>query len=75
VEEKSGLLTINVGSDAGLQTGHTLEVYRLKPEAKYLGRVKVVEVTAGEAVCQPLDKLADTIRPGDSVASRLTKKP
>lgn len=73
-DKASGLTTITIGSDAGLQKGHTLEVFRLKPVSKYLGRVKVIEVTAKEAVCQPIGKLHDTLEPGDNVASRIPAK-
>ena len=72
-----GLIVISIGSDAGLQKGNTLEVFRLGPkpaDAKYLGRVRVLEVTATEAVCQPTDKLKDPIEVGDRVASRILKE-
>src|SRR5262249_19794595 len=53
VDEKTGLVTLSVGSEAGLLTGHKLDVYRLKPAAKYLGQVELVEVTATQAVGKP----------------------
>jgi RNA polymerase sigma factor (sigma-70 family) len=47
-----GLLKISSGSDAGVQPGQTLDVYRLKPEPKYLGKITVMSVTAHEAVAK-----------------------
>jgi hypothetical protein len=74
IDEKSGLIVISIGSDAGLKKGHTLEVFRLKPEAKYLGQVRIVDVAATESVAQPVGKPAGTIQVGDSAASRIRDK-
>src|SRR5262249_10327003 len=40
VDAQTGLVTVSVGSDDGVQKGNTLEVYRLNP-AKYLGTVRI----------------------------------
>jgi hypothetical protein len=72
--DSSGLVTISIGSDAGLAKGHTLEVFRLsdKPsESKYLGTIRILDVTAKQAVGQPVGRLFATPRSGDRVASRL----
>jgi hypothetical protein len=74
VEEKNGLVKISVGSDSGLEKGHTLDVYRLKPAPKYLGQIEIVEVTATSAVAKPVGKSRETIQKGDSVSSGLPKK-
>jgi hypothetical protein len=77
VDAASGLVTISVGSDAGLAKGHTLEVYRLgsaKTGPKYLGTIRVLDVRADQAVGKPLGKLHDTIQTGDNVATKLTEK-
>jgi hypothetical protein len=72
VDEKSGLVKLNRGSDAGLERGHTLEVYRLSPAAvKYLGRVRILETTPKEAVAQPVGKLSAPLEKGDLFANRL----
>jgi hypothetical protein len=73
VDEKSGLVSLSIGSDAGLEKGHTLEVYRLKPAPKYLGQVEVVDVTPTQAVARPVGKARDAIQQGDSVSSGLPK--
>jgi hypothetical protein len=72
--DASGLFTISIGSDAGLAKGHTLELYRLgspASQSKYLGRVRVLETTATQAVCQPVSRLTTPPQPGDKVASRI----
>jgi RNA polymerase sigma factor (sigma-70 family) len=68
--DDSGLVIINIGSDAGLAKGDTLEVYRSKP-AKYLGKVRVIDVKPNEAVAQPVSKLRESVEVGDHVASKI----
>lgn len=71
---ETGLVTLSVGAEDGLQTGHTLEVYRLKPEPKYLGRLRVVSVQPRRAAARLEDartRARVTLRPGDAVASEL----
>jgi len=68
----SGLLTLSIGSDAGLTKGHTLEVFRLSPTPKYLGTVRIVDVTAQQAVARPITPMpAARIQQGDRVASKI----
>jgi len=70
----SGLIKISIGSDAGLAKGHTLEMFRLSAvasQSKYLGTVRILEVTPNEAVAQPVRPLADKPIVGDRVASRI----
>jgi alanyl-tRNA synthetase len=72
--DRSGLLQLTIGSDAGLAKGHTLEAFRLSPipaQSKYLGTVRIVEVTPNSAVAEPVRRLTDTPKPGDHVASKL----
>jgi hypothetical protein len=68
--DRSGLLTLSIGSDDGLTKGHTLEVFRLSP-AKYLGTVRIISVTPHEAVAQPVSRPLGTIQQGDRVASKI----
>src|SRR5439155_12617510 len=37
------LVQINLGSDMGVNKDNTLEVYRMRPRAEYLGRLRIVE--------------------------------
>ena len=71
--DASGLVLISIGSDAGIPKGHTLEVFRLSPQAKYLGRIKVIEVRPYESVGQIIGKPAGPILKDDRVASKLLK--
>jgi RNA polymerase sigma factor (sigma-70 family) len=50
VRRAEGLVTISLGSDAGVMKGHTLEVYRLEPKPMYLGRITILRADAQEAV-------------------------
>ncbi len=68
--DDTGLMQISLGSDEGLQRGHTLELYRLSPPA-YLGRVKVIEVNPKDAVAQPVGQLNGKPSKGDRVASQI----
>ncbi len=76
--DASGLVTINIGSDAGLAKGHTLELFRLHAEnpsqSKYLGTLRILDVKATEAVGQPVGRLAAPPKAGDRVASRILGK-
>jgi hypothetical protein len=68
--DNSGLLTLNVGSDDGLLKGHTLEVFHLNPP-RYLGTVRVIQVTPHQAVAQPVARPLGPIQQGDKVASKI----
>lgn len=73
-EGPNGLVKITIGSDAGLQKGHTLEVFRLAnvaDQSKYLGTIKILEVYPTEAVAQPLGRMSGSMQVGDTVASRI----
>jgi hypothetical protein len=73
--DSSGLMTLTIGSDAGLTKGHTLELFRLNPnspsQSKYLGTVRIVEAEAHQAVAQPVGRLTAPPQAGDRVASRI----
>jgi hypothetical protein len=66
---EAGLLTITLGTDAGVQKGVTLEVYRLKPEPKYLGKVEVIEVHPDNSVAKPVGRSSSPIEVGDRVTT------
>ncbi|MBI2478248.1 MAG: hypothetical protein HYV60_06280 [Planctomycetia bacterium] len=68
VGEKS-LIEVSIGSDDGLRTGHTLEVFR---NNAYLGRVKVTQLEPDRAVCQIIPEYRKgIIKRGDRVATKL----
>ena len=78
-DAKSGLMTLSVGSDAGLEKGHSLHVFRLDPKPEkslYLGVIDILAVTPRESVARLRIKLpaGKTIEVGDRVASVLGDK-
>jgi hypothetical protein len=70
-DPNSGLVILSIGSDAGLKKGHTLEVFRLGKQPKYLGWITIVEAAATAAVGIPTSRLTTPIEPGDRVANRI----
>jgi hypothetical protein len=74
-DPQSGYITITIGSDAGLSKGNTLEVYRLKPDPKYLGTVRILDVRANEAVAKLVGSARrGQIQVGDHVSSNITAR-
>jgi hypothetical protein len=73
VDPKDGsLVVISVGSDAGLARDHTLEVYRLKPAPKYLGMIRIIELSQHKAVGRLIRRAGTPVamlEAGDHVAS------
>ena len=69
-------MQITLGSDAGLAVGNTMEVFRLNmanpTRSLYLGRIRIVELKATEAIARPVDKMTNKIQVNDNVASQLT---
>jgi Skp family chaperone for outer membrane proteins len=49
-DTKTGMVTISIGTDAGVNVGNTLEVFRIKPEPKYLGTIRILDAQAHQAV-------------------------
>jgi multidrug efflux pump subunit AcrA (membrane-fusion protein) len=68
------LVTISLGSDAGIAVGNTLEVYRLKPDPNYLGTIQILAVRPNEAVGKPVTRLRGVIQPGDRVSSNILSR-
>lgn len=75
VDPVSGAVALSVGSDQGLKEGHTLWAYRLRPEPKYLGMIRIREVEPHRAVGQLVRTggvgTRQQLREGDLVASEL----
>lgn len=72
------LVQINQGSDHGLEKDHTLDVYRLTPEAKYLGMVRIIDAnthaSVGRLVASGNVALRAQLKVGDLVTSKLTSR-
>lgn len=71
--DPSGLVTISIGSDAGLLRGHTLDVYRLSPNPEYLGQLRLTDVRPNEAVGSVLRRSKAPVKLGDRVGTLNTK--
>jgi hypothetical protein len=72
--DNSGLVTLSVGSDAGLHEGHTLEVYRIAAipsQSQYLGMVRIRKVEPNKAVAEPVGRMSAPLQRGDHVSSRV----
>jgi hypothetical protein len=73
-DSQSGLVTLDIGSDAGLRKGQSLEVYRLKPQPTYLGPIQIVDVRPTEAVARRTGEPHGAIEVGDRVASIIRRR-
>ncbi len=72
VDSRSGLATISIGTDSGVNVGNTLEVYHLTPKPEYVGTVRVVDANFKQAVVRPVLPLrTGSLQKNDIVASRI----
>lgn len=70
--DRTGLVTISIGSDQGLQRGNTLVVYRTQPKPEYVGMITILDTRFKESVARPVQPLhGGPIQKGDVVASRV----
>lgn len=66
------MIQISLGSDDGLVRGHVLSAYRTGERGKYLGEVKIVNVTADKAVGVLIERAKNgIIGKGDNVTTKL----
>lgn len=71
-DPKTGLVTLSIGSDAGLNKGNTLDVFRLQPKPEYVGMVRIVDSRPHESVARAMMPLrAGPIQKGDRVGSNI----
>lgn len=72
VDARSGLATISLGTDSGVNVGDVLEVYHLTPKPEYVGTVRVVDANFKQAVVRPVLPLRKgSLQKDDIVASRI----
>ena len=75
VDSTGKLVTLSIGSDQGLRTDQTLDVFRTSPKVEWLGRVLIVEADLRSSVARLLPAPGVqgpvTLMPGDQVASKL----
>jgi RNA polymerase sigma factor (sigma-70 family) len=68
------MISISIGSDAGLAKNQTLDVYRLRPAPQYLGKIRILDVAPAGAVAQRIGNPGKRtpLKVGDLVTSGLT---
>ncbi len=75
--DPNNLVTISIGKDHGISVNHTLEVFRTEPEPRYLGLVRIIEVSADTCVGRPILPPGATKRQkllvGDNAWSKLSE--
>jgi hypothetical protein len=68
------LVEISVGSDQGLKEGHTLQVYRLSPEPRWLGMIRIRDAREHASVGKLVPGVSGNrggLQVGDIVASSI----
>jgi septal ring factor EnvC (AmiA/AmiB activator) len=65
------MATISVGSDAGVNVGNVLQVYRLRPQPEWLCTITVLAVTPNEAVGRLAGPKRIQVKPQDEVAATI----
>jgi hypothetical protein len=78
VEKVDGdLVLISLGTDHNVNKDNTLDIYRLQPESKYLGMIRIVDANNHKSVARLIPSGSSSVRPvlreGDLVTSKLTK--
>lgn len=72
IDQASGLLTISVGKDAGLEKDHELQVFRLdRTNPLYLGSIRLVTVGRDYSVGQLTKPARQPIRVNDQVSTSI----
>ncbi|MCA9113787.1 MAG: hypothetical protein KDA79_01790 [Planctomycetaceae bacterium] len=71
-DTRTEFVEISIGSDDGLQKGHSLFVYRTSGKGDYLGRIEIVSVSPDRAVGTVISKAKNgVIEKGDNVTTKL----
>jgi len=65
------MATISVGSDAGVNVGNVLQVYRLRPQPEWLCSITILAVTPNEAVGRLAGPKRIQVKPQDEVAATI----
>jgi hypothetical protein len=73
--EDPSLIVINVGTDNGVATGQTLDVYRLSPEPQYVGMLRIMNADHHQSIARMIASRTGgarrEVRRGDEVASSI----
>ncbi len=70
-DPEGSLVKLSVGSDSGLERGHTLKAFRMTGQGQYLGVIEILSVTPHEAVARPVKRPQSPLKVGDRVASQI----
>jgi len=73
VDTKNSQVEITIGSDDGIVAGHELYLFRTKPQAQYLGKVRIITVDPDQAVARVIGRTVNgiKIKEGDIVSSTI----
>ncbi|MBX6314866.1 MAG: hypothetical protein IRY99_18395 [Isosphaeraceae bacterium] len=73
VDPRNTHVEISIGSDDGLSVGNELDVYRLKPEPTYIGKIRIESVDPDQAVGRVINgtRHGIKIKEGDIVSSKI----
>jgi predicted nucleic acid-binding Zn-ribbon protein len=73
VDPQGKLVEISIGSDDGLRRGHRLQVYRVKPQGRFVCTIEITQVDPDQAVARIIPNLKQgNPQEGDLVATRIT---
>jgi hypothetical protein len=73
VDPQGKIVEISLGSDDGLRKGHRLQVYRVKPQGKFVCTIEITNVDPDQAVARIIPNLKQgNPQEGDLVATRIT---
>lgn len=70
IDKTGKFIQISLGEDDGIHKGQVLEVWRTKPEPKYLGRIRIDLTDATTAVAKPVS-VTGLIQENDRVGARI----
>lgn len=70
VDQTGRFIELSIGEDDGLLKGQELEVWRTKPDPKYIGKVRIMTTYPTKSVAQPVSSVRQ-IQKGDEVGPRI----
>ena len=73
IDAKNTQMEITLGSNDGIVAGHELFLFRTKPQAQYLGKVKILSTDPNQAVAKVIGRTVNgiKIKEGDIVSSTI----
>ena len=72
VDPDGKFVQLSIGSDDGLRRGHRLQVFRVKPQGKFVATIEITEVDPDQSVARVIPNLKQAnIQEGDLVSNRI----